>query len=106
MLALIGLCAPALRVGGPATPLRARTPCSRAAVCMDELDGLEGLEDADTRMTKSVASVQDQLMTLRVGRASPSMLDRVEVDYYETPTPLKQLASITVSGSSQLVLDV
>ena len=73
---------------------------------MDELDGLEVLEDADTRMTKSVASVQDQLMTLRVGRASPSMLGRVEVDYYETPTPLKQLASITVSGSSQLVLDV
>merc|ERR1712106_863578 len=45
-------------------------------------------------------------MTLRVGRASPSMLDRVEVDYYDVPTWVNQLGSITVSGSNQLVISV
>ena len=69
-------------------------------------EGLEVVMDAEERMAKSVASMQDKLMTLRVGRASPSMLDRVEVDYYDVATPLNQLGSITVSGSNQLVISV
>jgi len=57
-------------------------------------------------MKKSVASLQDSLSTLRVGRANPSLLDRVQVDYYGAPTPLNTLASITAPSASQLVIDV
>ena len=106
MLAVALVLTPALRVG-PAMPLRTIRQCGRAAISLQEDDGgLEVVMDGEERMAKSVASVQDQLMTLRVGRASPNMLDRVEVNYYDAPTPLKQLASITVSGSNQIVLDV
>jgi ribosome recycling factor len=64
------------------------------------------ISDAEQKMKKSVASVQDSLSTLRVGRASPSLLDRVVVDYYGAETPLNQLASVTASSASQLVVDV
>merc|ERR1719310_1306847 len=64
------------------------------------------ISDAVEKMKKSVKSVQDSLATLRVGRASPSLLDRVVVDYYGAETPLNQLASITASSASQLVVDV
>ena len=64
------------------------------------------ISEAVDKMKKSVANVQDQLGTLRVGRASPSLLDRVSVNYYDTPTPLNQLASVTAPTASQLVVDV
>lgn len=51
--------------------------------------------DAEERMDKAVAAFQRELSTLRAGRATPSLLDRIEVDYYGTPTPLNQLAGIT-----------
>jgi len=72
----------------------------------EEEEGLEVMMDAEERMTKSISNMQEKLMTLRVGRASPSMLDRIEVDYYDVPTPLNQLGSISVSGSNQLVISV
>tara|TARA_B110000196_G_scaffold255415_1_gene225397 strand:+ start:254 stop:979 length:726 start_codon:yes stop_codon:yes gene_type:complete len=108
MLSLVLLVAPALLVGPArlASPSRALGADRTAALRMESEDGLEVVMDAEERMAKSVASMQDKLMTLRVGRASPSMLDRVEVDYYDVPTPLNQLGSITVSGSNQLVISV
>jgi ribosome recycling factor len=54
----------------------------------------ELLEDAKERMTKSVESTRGEFTTVRTGRASPHLLDRVEVDYYGTRTPLRQLAQI------------
>jgi hypothetical protein len=63
------------------------------------------LKDASDKMKKSLASVQENLSTLRVGRASPDLLDRVVVNYYDTETPLNQLASITSPTASQLVVD-
>merc|ERR1719354_559835 len=108
MLSLF-LAAPALLVGPArlASPSRVLGAGRTAALRMDEgEEGLEIVMDAEERMAKSVASMQDNLMTLRVGRASPSMLDRVEVDYYDVPTPLKSLGSITVSGSNQLVISL
>jgi ribosome recycling factor len=54
------------------------------------------LEDAGERMTKSVESAKHELSTVRTGRASPTLLDRVVVDYYGAPTPLNQLATISV----------
>ena len=52
------------------------------------------LADASERMDKSVESIRHKFGTVRTGRASPALLDRIMVDYYGTPTPLKQLAGI------------
>jgi ribosome recycling factor len=54
----------------------------------------EFLQDATRRMDKSVESAQHELTTLRAGRASVNLLDRVQVDYYGTKTPLNQLATL------------
>ena len=54
----------------------------------------ELLADARDRMGKSVEATQGEFNSVRTGRASPSLLDRVQVDYYGTATPLKQLAGI------------
>ena len=55
----------------------------------------ELLEDASRRMDKSVEAAREKFHTVRTGRASPALLDRVQVDYYGQPTPLKQLATIS-----------
>src|SRR6202043_636496 len=56
----------------------------------------ELLEDAGERMVKSVEAAQHEFSTVRTGRASPALLDRVVVDYYGAMTPLNQLATISV----------
>jgi ribosome recycling factor len=56
----------------------------------------ELIEDATRRMDKSVESTHTELNTIRTGRASAALLDRVHVDYYGQKTPLKQLATINV----------
>ncbi len=56
----------------------------------------ELLEDGKRRMDKSVEATQHEFNTVRTGRASAALLDRVVVDYYGTPTPVKQLATINV----------
>ncbi len=56
----------------------------------------ELLADARERMRKSVESTNHEFGSVRTGRASPQLLDRVTVDYYGAPTPLKQLATINV----------
>jgi len=52
------------------------------------------IQDATRRMDKSVEAAQTEFSTLRTGRASPTLLDRVQIDYYGQQTPLKQLATI------------
>jgi ribosome recycling factor len=52
------------------------------------------IQDALRRMDKSVEAAQAEFATLRTGRASPALLDRVHIDYYGQRTPLKQLATI------------
>ncbi|HEY3206301.1 MAG TPA: ribosome recycling factor [Gaiellaceae bacterium] len=54
----------------------------------------ELVQDATRRMDKSVESAQHEFNTLRTGRASAALLDRVQIDYYGTRTPLKQVATI------------
>jgi ribosome recycling factor len=54
----------------------------------------ELIQDARRRMDRSVEATQTEFNSVRTGRASPALLDRVQVDYYGTPTPLKQLATI------------
>jgi ribosome recycling factor len=64
----------------------------------------ELLEDAGDRMHKSVDSTRHEFGTVRTGRASPHLLDRVEVDYYGATTPLRQLASISASEARLLTV--
>src|SRR3954464_12175866 len=64
----------------------------------------ELLEDAKERMHKSVESAQHEFSTVRTGRASPSLLDRILVDYYGTQTPLNQLATISAPEARLLTV--
>jgi ribosome recycling factor len=64
----------------------------------------ELLDDAKGRMTKSVDSSRGELATVRTGRASPHLLDRIVVDYYGAQTPLKQLANVATSDARLLTV--
>ncbi len=59
-------------------------------------------KDAETRMGKSVASLQNDLTKLRTGRAHTSLLDHITVEYYGSEVPLNQVANITVIDSRTL----
>ena len=56
----------------------------------------ELIQDASRRMDRSVESTREEFNTVRTGRASPALLDRIQIDYYGQKTPLKQLATINV----------
>lgn len=62
------------------------------------------LKDVEGRMKKTVEVFRKELATVRTGRASPALLDRVEADYYGTPTPIKQMANISVPEPRLLVI--
>jgi len=62
------------------------------------------LQDARERMEKSVEAIRHEFGSVRTGRASPALLDRINVDYYGTQTPLKQLATISASEGRLLTV--
>jgi ribosome recycling factor len=62
------------------------------------------LADAKRRMDKSIETTHHEFNSIRTGRASPALLDRVTIDYYGTPTPLKSLASISAPEPRLLVV--
>jgi ribosome recycling factor len=64
----------------------------------------ELINDAQTRMGKSVDHARTEFNTVRTGRASAALLDRIDVDYYGTATPLKQLATISVPEARMLTI--
>jgi ribosome recycling factor len=64
----------------------------------------ELLDDAKRRMDKSVDATANEFNTIRTGRASAALLDRVKVDYYGTETPLNQLATINVPEARLLTI--
>ncbi|MEA2479120.1 MAG: ribosome recycling factor [Thermoleophilaceae bacterium] len=64
----------------------------------------ELIADAGERMVKAVEAIQGEMSTVRTGRASPALLDRVMVDYYGAHTPLKQLAGISASEARLLTV--
>jgi ribosome recycling factor len=64
----------------------------------------ELLADAKERMQKSVESTRNELATVRTGRASPHLLDRLNIDYYGAQTPLKQLAQVAATDARMLTL--
>ena len=53
------------------------------------------LNEADSKMDKSVETTREEFSAIRAGRANPAMFSKIMVDYYGTPTPLQQLASFT-----------
>jgi len=64
----------------------------------------ETLADAESRMAKSLEALHRDLNTIRTGRASPALLDRVSVEYYGTPTPLNQMSNISAPEARLLVI--
>jgi ribosome recycling factor len=64
----------------------------------------EFLADAKERMQKSVESTRNEFSTIRTGRASPHLLDRLVIDYYGAQTPLKQLAQVAATDARMLTV--
>lgn len=64
----------------------------------------ELLDDAKERMSKSVESIKGEMASVRTGRASPAILDRIVVDYYGAETPLNQLCNIATTDARLLTL--
>lgn len=62
------------------------------------------LADAESSMQKAVEATQRAFNTIRTGRANASLLDRVQVEYYGTPTPLKSLANINTPDASTIMI--
>ena len=62
------------------------------------------LDEAKARMQKSVDATRAEFSTVRTGRASPHLLDRIEVDYYGASTPLRQLAQISATEARLLTI--
>lgn len=62
------------------------------------------ITNLDERGKKTLAVLKDELNTVRAGRANPALLDRVSVEYYGTPTPLKNIANISVPDPRTLMI--
>ncbi len=64
----------------------------------------ELMEDTELRMTGAVDALQRELNVIRTGRASPALVENLAVEYYGTPTPLNQLATISVPEARSLMI--
>ncbi len=64
----------------------------------------EIMTQGEEKMKKSVASTQKEFTNIRTGRANPMILDKVSVDYYGTPTPVRQLSNVSVQDGQTLVI--
>ena len=62
------------------------------------------LSNAETRMKKAIDAEQRELSTLRTGRASPGLVEHLQVEYYGTPIPLAQIATVSVAEARLLVI--
>ena len=62
------------------------------------------LEETEMRMLEAIETLEKRLVTIRAGRANPSMLSGVKVEYYGVATPLNQIANITVPEARQLMV--
>ncbi len=60
--------------------------------------------DAEARMKKAIDALRETLKTVRTGRASPALVEHLTVDYYNVPTPLQQIASISTQDAQTLLI--
>ena len=64
----------------------------------------EIVSEAESKMKRAVEVLHDELKTVRTGRASTGLVDNIKVDYYGTPTPLKQLATLATPQADMIVI--
>lgn len=64
----------------------------------------EIMADAHQRMDKTIDALHHELVSIRTGRASPALVEHLTIDYYGTPTPLMQIATISVPEAQQIVI--
>lgn len=64
----------------------------------------EILDQAKVKMEKTIVVLQNNMQAIRAGRANPKLLDRINVDYYGTPTPLNQIGNVTVPEARMMVI--
>ena len=64
----------------------------------------EQIKNAEGKMEKCLKSLEHEFSTIRAGRANPAVLDKVLVDYYGTPTPVQQMAAISVVEARNLLI--
>ncbi len=62
------------------------------------------LKEAETRMHAAIQNLDDDLAGIRTGRATPALVEKLPIEYYGTPTPLMQLASISVPEPRGLLI--
>lgn len=62
------------------------------------------MEESKAKMQKAIESIEREFNSVRSGRANPTILDRVEADFYGTPTPVKNMANVSVSDGRTLVI--
>ncbi len=74
----------------------------KAAEALAQIE--ERLVDAEVRMEKSIEALHKELSTIRTGRASPTLVERLQVEYYGTATPLQTIASISTPEARLLVI--
>lgn len=65
---------------------------------------MAGKQEYQAKMTKTVAALENEYGTIRAGRANPAILDKVRVDYYGTPTPINQIAAVSVTEARNLTI--
>ena len=66
----------------------------------------EVVKDAESRMKKSLDTIQQEMAVIRTGRATPALLDPIKVEYYGTTVPLRQVASIGAPDARLLIVQV
>jgi len=64
----------------------------------------ELLKGAEEKMSKTIAALKKDLSSLRAGRATPGLLDKVTVDYYGNPSPINQVANVSIPDSRTIVI--
>lgn len=64
----------------------------------------EGYKDVKEKMNKTLSVLKEQLNSIRAGRANPAILDKINIDYYGTPTPINQLANVSIPEARVIVI--
>ncbi len=73
---------------------------------INSMEMLEVFDNYETKCSKTINNIKNELLSIRAGRANPHILDKVLVDYYGTPTPINQMGNVTVSEARVLVINV
>ncbi len=64
----------------------------------------EAVQDAEKRMKSALQALEEDLAGIRTGRASPALIEKLSIEYYGSPVPLMQLATISVPEPRQLLI--